>query len=60
MCKVISSGSIRRANERSMSRRSSCISIDRNTAQISIRTLFGTQTITLSRDSISKAGRGGK
>ncbi len=60
MCKVISHDSIRKANERAMSRRRSKVSMDNKTAQISCPTLFGTQTITVSRESISKAGRGNK
>lgn len=60
MCKVISSGSIRKANKRSMSGHRSDISMDNKTAQISTRTLFGTQTITVSRDSIARAGRGSR
>lgn len=58
MCKVISRGSIRRANERSMSGHRSKVSMDNNTAQISCRTVFGTQTLTVSREAIVKAGRG--
>lgn len=60
MCKVISKDSIRKANEKSMYRSQSRVSMDNQTAQISCRTLFGTQTITVSRDAISKAGRGMK
>lgn len=60
MCKVISSESIRRANERMMTNKHSKISMDSRTAEISCRTLFGTQTVTVSRSNISKFGRGGK
>lgn len=58
MSKIISRNSIRKANERAMSGRPSRVSMDDNNAQISCHTLFGTQTITVSRDAISKAGRG--
>lgn len=58
MCQVISKESIRRANEKTMSRSSSKVSMDDKTAQISCHTLFGTQVITVSRDVISRAGRG--
>lgn len=60
MCKVISRASIRKANERSMSKQKSKVSMDNNTAQISCHTIFGTQTLTVSREAISKAGRGEK
>ena len=58
MCQVISRSSIRKANERSRSRHASGVSMDNRTAQISCTTIFGTQTLTVSRDVISKAGRG--
>lgn len=58
MCKVISTHSIRKANGRSLSDRRSRVSMDDKTAQISCRTVFGTQTITVSREAITKAGRG--
>lgn len=58
MTKVISSKSLRKANELSMRGDHRHVSLDRNNAQVSCRTVFGTQTITVSRESISKAGRG--
>ncbi len=58
MTEIISSKSLRKANELSMRGDRKNVSMDRNKAQISCRTVFGTQTITVSRESISKAGRG--
>lgn len=60
MCQVISIDSIKKANERSIKRKTSKVSMDERTAQIMCRTIFGTQTITVPREMIYKAGRGSK
>lgn len=58
MCQVISIDSIKKANERSIKRNTSKISMDERTAQIMCHTIFETQTITVPRDMIYKVGRG--
>lgn len=60
MTAVISRSSLRGANARSMSGRRSKASLDSINAQINCKTLFGTQTVTVSRARISQLGRGRK
>lgn len=58
MVAVITSECLKRANEMSLSERYSHVSMDERTVQISCDTVFGTQTLTVSRETITKAGRG--